>query len=192
MTTNTLFLAWQDQENSHQWYPVGRLDADCSNSNYRFRYTGGAMRAEQEAEFRPLLDFPSMDHDYRATELFPVFQNRLVASTRPDFSEYLSNLALGNNADPIEILSVNGGRRVTDTYEVFPKLIKESDGRFLCRFFLHGWRHVSECAQQRLNSLKRRGRIIRCFGTGQPTNRAGGPDSDNRLPDDWMGTTISG
>ena len=153
MINNTLFLAWQDQQNSRQWYPVGRLDSDFSNSKYRFRYTCGAMRAKREAEFQPLLDFPLMDHDYRSKKLFPIFQNRLVASSRPDYSEYLSNLALGNNADPIEILSVNGGHRVTDTYEVFPKLIKNADGSFRCRFFLHGWRHVGESAKHRLNSL---------------------------------------
>ena len=28
MSTKTLFLAWQDKVRSHQWFPIGRLDAD--------------------------------------------------------------------------------------------------------------------------------------------------------------------
>ena len=57
------------------------------------------------------------------------------------------------DAYPIEILSANGGQRSTDTFEVFPELTKDADGSFVCRFFLHGWRHVSEPAQERLNCL---------------------------------------
>ena len=52
------------------------------------------------------------------------------------------------------MLSVSGGYRVTDDYEVFPKLVKADDGSFVCRFFLHGWRHTSLPAQERLNALK--------------------------------------
>ena len=55
---------------------------------------------------------------------------------------------------PFEILSVNGGTRVTDAYEVFPKLEKDADGYFTCRFFLHSWQRVSKEAQERINELK--------------------------------------
>ena len=43
---------------------------------------------------------------------------------------------------------------MTDAYEVFPKIVKDDDGSFACRFFLHGWRHVSQPAQERLAGLK--------------------------------------
>lgn len=56
--------------------------------------------------------------------------------------------------DLIEILSVNGGQRVTDAYEVFPKIEKDETGNFTCRFFLHGWRRVKESAQERINGLE--------------------------------------
>lgn len=49
---------------------------------------------------------------------------------------------------------MDGGYRATDSFEVFPKIERRSDAAFRCRFFLHGWRHVSETAQQRLQSLK--------------------------------------
>ena len=152
MSPKTLFLAWQEKE-KRQWFPVGRLDADVNGSLYRFRYIGGAKRAAKDAGFEPLLDFPSLLKDYRSSELFPLFRNRVIAPGRSDRADYLTNLDLPEHADPVEILSVNGGSRVTDTYEVFPKLVKRADGSFTCRFFLHGWRHVNQAAQERIDRL---------------------------------------
>ena len=152
MNTRTLFLAWQGRK-TREWFPVGRLDADVSAPSFCFRYTGGANRADKEAGFPRLIEFPDLYKAYRSPELFPVFQNRVMNRARPDFADYLRYLDLPEGADPIEILSVNGGSRVTDTYEVFPKLIKQDDGSFTCRFFLHGWRYVSQAAQERLNEL---------------------------------------
>ncbi len=152
MSAKTLFLAWQEKE-TRQWFPVGQLDADVERSFYRFCYIGGAKRAEKEAGFEPLLDFPILSEDYRSSELFPLFRNRVIAQGRSDRTDYLNNLDLLENAEPVEILSVNGGSRVTDAYEVFPKLVKCEDGSFTCRFFLHGWRHVNESAQKRIDTL---------------------------------------
>ena len=159
MATKTLFLGWQHVEGesgengSRLWFPVGRLDADVGEAAYQFSYTKGAKEANREAGFLPLPEFPQFDRNYVSSELFPIFQNRVISPKRPDFVDYLRTLGLEGNADPIEILSANGGRRVTDTFEVFPKLTKDADGGFACRFFLHGWRYVSEPAKERLNSL---------------------------------------
>jgi hypothetical protein len=152
MTTRTLFLAWQGKQ-TRQWFPVGRLDVSPENLYYSFRYTGGAKRAVQEAAFPLLMEFPDLHGAYQSLELFPVFQNRVMNRARPDFADYLRCLDLPEGADPFEILSVNGGYRVTDAYEVFPKLVKHADGRFACRFFLHGWRHVNASAQDRIDRL---------------------------------------
>ena len=152
MSTKTLFLAWQDKRaESRQWFPVGRLDIEPTL--HRFRYIAGAQRAKEEAEFFPLLDFPNMREDYHSGKLFPLFKNRVIASGRPDRSDYLNNLDLSEDANPAEILSVNGGSRVTDAYEVFPKIEKSSNGEFTCRFFLHGSSHLRNSAHERLNSL---------------------------------------
>lgn len=153
MSTKTLFLAWQDaEEKSRRWFPIGRLDVE--RAHYRFRYIRGAKTAEYHAGFLPLPDFPRLEQDYRSIDLFPLFRNRVIAKGRPDREAYLQNLDLPNNADPAEILSVNGGARVTDAFEVFPKLEKDADGKFKCRFFLHGWRYVSECAKRRTVALQ--------------------------------------
>ena len=154
MNRSTLFLAWQDKKQSRLWFPVGRLDVYEESPSYCFRYTGGAKRAKREAGFPPLLEFPHLDETYWSSELFPVFQNRVMNRARPEFADYLRFLDLREGADPIEILRVNGGSRVTDTYEVFPKMDKKNDGSFACRFFLHGWRYVEAIAQGRLDNLK--------------------------------------
>ena len=154
MNVRTLFLAWQDKEMSRQWFPVGRLDADVQRPLYRFRYIEGAKRAQAEAGFPLLIEFPKLDEGYESSELFPLFQNRVMNPARPDLADYLSNLDLSEGADPIEILAANGGFRVTDAYEVFPKLEKDESGNFVCRFFLHGWRHVNQSAQERLVGLE--------------------------------------
>ena len=172
MNTRTLFLAWQDKrEKSRLWFPVGRLDADVERPLYHFRYTSGAERAQEEAGFPLLIEFPWLDKDYQSSELFPIFQNRVMNGARPDFADYLRSLDLPEGADPIEILSVNGGSRVTDAYEVFPKLVKHTDGSFTCRFFLHGWQHVNPSAQERIDRLKE-GEVL--YVTLELTNPATG------------------
>ncbi|MYC29602.1 MAG: hypothetical protein F4X65_05865 [Chloroflexi bacterium] len=51
-------------------------------------------------------------------------------------------------------MSVNGGERVTDRYEVFPLPARQPDGSYLFRFFLHGWRYANSAAQERLGKLE--------------------------------------
>ena len=153
MAEKTLFIAWQDKGVSRQWFPIGRLDADVEDNKYRFRYTGGAKRAEKEVRFPLLVAFPRIDKDYRATRLFSTFSNRAMRPSRPDFKDYVNSLALAADTDPIDMLAVSGGHRVTDSYEVFPRLGKKADGSFSCRFFLHGGKHVSQSAQMRLDRL---------------------------------------
>lgn len=142
----TLFLAWQAPA-ERAWFPIGRLDADTEHSRYRFHYTRGAMSAQREG-FHPMVSFPKLDETYEASELFPMFQNRVLGQQRRDFPHYLESLAL-NCPDPIAILAVTGGERQTDSFEVFPKIEKQADDSFTCRFFIHGLRHVSQTAQDR-------------------------------------------
>jgi hypothetical protein len=154
MTARTVFLAWQDQALSRQWFPIGRLDADPAQSRFRFRYIHGVDAARREAGLQPLEDFPDLNKDYHSAELFPLFKNRVITPGRPDFAEYLRQLDLPDSADPIEILSVGGGARATDFFQVFPKIERQPNGTFCCRFFLHGWRYRNEAAQQRLETLE--------------------------------------
>jgi hypothetical protein len=174
MSEKTLFLAWQNKaENAatREWFPVGRLDVSEPRSIYRFRYLQGAEQAHKKTGFEPLVDFPEFRRSYEASELFPLFKNRVLAPGRPDFREYLRMLDLPDQADPIEILSVGGGYRATDSFEVFPKIERQQDGTFQCRFFLHGWRHVSEDGQQRMETLKRNERLYVAIELTNPTTQ---------------------
>jgi hypothetical protein len=131
------------------------LDADTDASYYRFRYTQGALKAQREVGFAPLLAFPDFQRDYQSPELFPLFQNRVLSPKRSDFLEYIQWLDLDrNHADPVSILSVSGGERVTDTLEVFPKVPTDAEGNFQIRFFLHGLRHLGSIAQERAARLQ--------------------------------------
>jgi hypothetical protein len=149
----SLFLAWQAPNRA--WFPVGRLDADVARQHYHFGYTKGAQQAEHSVGFRPLPAFPDFERTYESSELFPLFQNRVLDSSRKDFGAYLASLDLPlTSADPIEILAVSGGERQTDSLEVFPRIESRPDGTFRCRFFLHGWRHMSQASQDRAMALK--------------------------------------
>lgn len=150
---NSLFLAWQAP--TRAWFPIGRLNADSARSHYIFQYTKGALRAGKLVGFKPLTAFPNLHERYEASELFPLFKNRVLDPKRLDFADYLRSLDLDPaNPDPIEILAISGGVRQTDSFEVFPKIEKSEDNTFACRFFLHGLRHVSESVQRRGLELK--------------------------------------
>ena len=150
----TLFVAWQAPDPTRAWFPIGRLDASVDPADYVFRYTRGALYARDRAGFEPLVSFPDFHTRYEATELFPLFKNRVLEPNRKDFKEYLQWLDLDpKNADPIEILSRTGGERQTDSLEVFPKIEKQPDGTIRSCFFLHGLRHVSEAARKRAERL---------------------------------------
>lgn len=149
----TLYVAWQDKSTCRLWFPVGRLDVDLEGTEFRFRYTMGANLAKKERYFTQFHEFPSLEADYVSDTLFPFFRNRVIAPNRSDRLDYLGNLDLTADAGAFEILSVNGGTRMTDSFEVFPMLSKGEDGTFSCRCLLHGWRYVTERARSRIDRL---------------------------------------
>ena len=156
MTNKTLYLAWQSPTDPQQWYPIGRLEADDERGRYEFRYIRGAQRMMDESGREPYLGFPNLDQVYRAPELFAIFRNRVMNPRRPDFGNYLRGLGLGEDAGPLQMLEVNGGRRMTDTYQVFPKLIRDPGSRSTCRFFLEGWQNTGDDTRDRVNRLEPR------------------------------------
>lgn len=154
VSQRTLYLGWQDRAETRRWFPVGRLDANVAGPRYRFRHVKGAEEARKTGGFDLVPGFAELYRDYRSHELFPVFRNRLMSPRRPDFEDYLRALDLDPTVEPTEILRVDGGYRVTDSFEVFPKLVKGDDGSFVCRFFLHGFRHTNKAAQERMEALR--------------------------------------
>ncbi|MBK8016422.1 MAG: HIRAN domain-containing protein [Betaproteobacteria bacterium] len=148
------------------------MDASPAEQEYVFRYTRGALRARDIAGFVPLISFPRFDQRYESSELFPLFKNRVLDPARKDFVEYLNWLSLDpSKADPIEILSLTGGERQTDSLEVFPKVNRLPDGTFSCRFFLHGLRHVTTAAQERAKMLEVGERLQVAIEVNNPATR---------------------
>jgi len=140
----TLFVAWQDPD-SRGWFPVGRLWVE--NGVYRFVYVKGVESAVSHG-FRLLAAFPQTHVIYSSAELFPLFRNRVMSKSRPDFSSYISRLNLPEgDLDPLEILS-REARRATDQLEMFP-MPELRDGSYRVHFPLRGMSYFPESAQQR-------------------------------------------
>jgi hypothetical protein len=143
----TVFLAWQDNA-SRRWYPIGRLRfLPSPEPRFQFNYTKGFALAQQEAQLAPLVGFHDPKQVYEAQELFPQFRNRIMHSSREDFDAYVARLDLEEASGPRElsILARSGGRRTTDSFEVFSSPLRESvEGPlFDAVFFVHGARYVS-------------------------------------------------
>ena len=158
---NTLFLAWQAPQ-SRRWYPIGRLDR--TGGVYRFAYTEGVRAAQAESEFRPLVSFPDLHTVYQSDEIFPLFANRVLSPNRPDYGEFVEWLSLTEHeADPMAILARSGGHRSTDRLEIFPCPSRADGGPLRVHFFVHGLRHQTPQAQERVTRLEPGERLRLCW-----------------------------
>lgn len=148
----TLFLAWQDPA-SRRWFPIGKLSHD--GKLYHFEYLQGALEARQDAEFQPLLSFPDFYQNYGSPELFPLFANRLLRPSRPDYTDFVKWLNIPEQQDdPIALLARSGGKRTTDAFEVFPCPERDEQGRYHIHFFAHGLRYMPSESQQHIQTLQ--------------------------------------
>jgi hypothetical protein len=88
--------------------------------------------------------------------LFPLFANRLLSQSRPEYEAYLrwSGFEPGATPDPIVVLGVTEGIRQTDAVEVFPCPTQDADGCYLNKFFLHGIRWMAPVTILRINELR--------------------------------------
>jgi HIRAN domain len=147
----TLFLAWQDPT-SRFWFPIGRLTFE--SGQFSFVYIRGAEKAEETSTFQPLPSFPDFSKIYRSRDLFPLFANRVMRPSRPDYQNYLECLDIPQHTDdPIAILSRSGGKKATDHFEVFPCPEADEHGLYHIHFFIHGLRHRPSSAIERVGSL---------------------------------------
>jgi len=158
-----LYVTWQEP-NSREYFPVGRLVSGLrpDQPNYEFCYLRGVAQAEQFG-FQPFPSFPVLDRAYRADELFPMFQNRVMSSGRADYRQYISNLALDPpNDDAITILARSGGGRTTDSVEMFevPRFIREVNS-YRTHFLAHDLGYLLHpLTQQRISELKPEDRLM--------------------------------
>lgn len=133
-----IFLAWQCPT-TRKILPVGRL-VDLGAEGYEFSYIR-AVEAAKAAGFRPLLSFPSLDEIYRSRELPPLFSNRVMPASRPDYPAFVSELGLPRDVGPLELMERSGGRRATDELEVFAPPRRAADGSHM-HVLVRGIRHI--------------------------------------------------
>jgi hypothetical protein len=150
--SNALFVAWRSGDASHgSWGPVGRLEFD--GRVFRFWYTQGART---QPGFRPFAGMSDLNQVYEAETLFPVFANRLLSPSRPEYEAFLvwGGFDPNNPPDPIALLSVTEGIRQTDSIEVFPCPVPDAGGCYVNKFFLHGVRWMPAAALERISKLQ--------------------------------------
>jgi hypothetical protein len=147
---SSLFVAWRANEAKDGWGPVGRLEFD--SGIYRFCYTRGARSLPQ---FKPFPQMENIEQVYESEQLFPLFANRLLSKSRPEYDAYLrwGGFDPVIPPDPIAILGVTEGIRQTDSVEVFPCPVPDANGCYLNRFFMHGVRWLPQYAVDRISRL---------------------------------------
>jgi hypothetical protein len=151
----SLFVAWRPATPEAGWQPVGRLSYD--GQLYRFVYTNGARKPG----FRPFPQMERLDEIYESEDLFPLFANRLLSESRPEYEDYLhwSGFDADNQPDPIVVLGVTEGIRQTDAVEVFPCPVPDAEGCYFNKFFIHGIRWMHPVAIERIARLAERERL---------------------------------
>ena len=148
---NTLIVASRsDPTDKGGWSPVGRLDFD--HGVYRFVYTEGARKARG---FRPFSGMEDLQVVYESPELFPIFANRLLSKSRPEYDAFLrwSGFDPAHSPEPIAILGITEGIKPTDMIEVFPCPVPDTNGLYQSKFFLHGLRYLHPSSHDRVNRL---------------------------------------
>jgi hypothetical protein len=118
-----------------------------------------------------LPSFPELDRIYVSPELFPLFSNRSLRQSRPDYKQYLDWLCVPETeADPVAILARSGGQRVTDTLEVFPSPTKSHEDRYELHFLVHGLSHMPEESAVRVERLTRGEHLLIMWDVQNPSD----------------------
>lgn len=150
----TLYVAWQDSA-TRQWYPVGRLDR--KGGGYSFVYT---KAVEKASAFRPFGGMPDVEVEYYSDLLFPIFVNRTLPKTRPEYAKYLNWLGINSSQDDLMLeLSRSFGAKATDTLEIFPLPEPTEEGMYEVYFFSRGHKYfvqddsATQIAMEKSNHL---------------------------------------
>jgi hypothetical protein len=147
-----LYISWQSHS-SRKWYAVGVLTYE-DERGYTFRYVKGAKTAAQAEGFSGISTFPDFDRSYSSERLFSFFSNRILSSTRPEYSELVEQVglqAVGDTESPqyvFDFLRRTRGWRATDSFEMFAP-VEKTDAGYRWDFFTRGVRHGDEAIQQR-------------------------------------------
>lgn len=164
LSAERLAVAWQHPGN-RRIQPVGVLT--CSAMGFAFSYLRSAAEVEG---FQPFLGFPDLDRRYESATLFPLFAQRVMRSSRPDYDRYLRALWLDDDASAWSILGRSQGQREGDGIRVFPEPSVDDDGRTISTFFVSGLRH-------RMTSDPRVERALETLAVGDALTLRDEPDN---------------
>ena len=143
--SNKLFVSWKNP--NQQRVPIGQLE--FKEGYYIFQYTKGALKEH----FRPFEGMKHLDKIYESKELFPFFKNRLLQKSRPEYQDYLRWLNIKKKTlDPMQELTLTGGIRATDSFELYP--LPEKKEEYVVKFFSRGVRHLAKSYKQRVEGLE--------------------------------------
>ena len=133
-----LYVAWRSETPNPVWGPVGRLSV--ARNLYSFCYTRGAKTLPG---FVPFSGMEDLERVYESRRLFPLFENRLLPKSRPEYRRYLewSGFDPDDPPEPLMLLGRTEGRKQTDSVEVFPQPNPDSHGCYINYFFAHGVRY---------------------------------------------------
>ena len=146
-----LLLFWQNTE-TRRWFTVGLLE--FIKDEYSFKYSKSAHKAFLMGDFIPFGVMKDFDKTYTSKMLFPLFKNRLLDKSRPEYAEYLEWLGLSEETTTdMDELSRSGGVRATDQLQILPYPEKTSAGKYCVDFFVHGIRHLSKESANRVSQL---------------------------------------
>jgi hypothetical protein len=148
-----LYIAWQDPQ-TRCWHTVGQLMREERDGQevYIFSYTQGALASPR---FRYLGRMMDLSKSYYSFELFPLFANRILNRSRPEYPDYVRWLALDPTADsdPMQLLARSGGKRATDELCVYPYPESNAQGEMELFFLSHGLRHLEPENLARISQL---------------------------------------
>ncbi len=149
-----LYVAWLAPEHP-RWYTVGHLYA--FDERYAFEYTEGFRMARRDAGMRPIFGFPEAETRYVSDALFPLFTNRLMRPSRPDYGHFVHQLGLDESAGPLDILARSEGYRATDYFRVYARPrahVTPGGSRYRLAFLVTGLRFRTDRERERAADLQ--------------------------------------
>jgi len=153
---NPLYIAWQDPQ-SRLWHTVGQLSRE--KDLYTFAYTNGALASPRFKYLGRMLD---LRKKYYSQTLFPLFANRILNSSRPEYRDYVRWLAMNPDKenDPMQLLARSGGERATDDLYVYAHPETNDQGELELFFLSNGLRYLDPTSLQRIERLQTGDRLV--------------------------------
>lgn len=160
MSNKSVYLAYRTDSPEKSWHVVGLLSYIEETRSFLFQYTRGALKNSKFPPFHGMLD---LYKKYLLAELPPLFQNRILYAKRPEFAQLMDWLGLQKDANPIDILALSGGHRITDSLHTFGKVEIDENNRFQHSFFIHGLAYSTPSTCNHLSHLKKGDKLYCCL-----------------------------